>query len=53
MPYRCSVGRQMREIEKEMKNLADKNWEWIIKRVAKDEYVATSPNKIILDTGSR
>lgn len=40
-------------MEMELKHLIDEKWQWQVKKVATKEYVATFPNKQILDTFSR
>jgi hypothetical protein len=41
------------QIENELKHLIDNNWQWGVKLFADREYVATFPNKQILDTFSK
>ena len=43
----------MFKIEKELKNLVDSKWSWKVKQISKSKYLATFPNKMILDTFSR
>ncbi|KAM0851195.1 hypothetical protein ACQ4PT_052591 [Festuca glaucescens] len=40
-------------VEKELKHLIDSKWQWKVRHVADKEYLATFPNKQILDTFSR
>jgi len=41
------------KIEKELKNLIDSKWSWKVKQISESKYLATFPNKMILDTFSR
>jgi len=40
-------------LEDELKNLIDKNWAWKVRKLTDREYLATFPNKMLLDTFSR
>ncbi|RLN03142.1 hypothetical protein C2845_PM13G04790 [Panicum miliaceum] len=42
-----------RKVEEELKHLIDASWAWNVKRITDSEYIATFPNKMILDTLSR
>jgi hypothetical protein len=39
-----------KNIEEELRNLINKQWDWKVKQVDKNEYVAVFPNKSSLET---
>jgi hypothetical protein len=41
------------KVEEELKHLVDAKWEWKVKQVDRDNYIAVFPNKMIFDTFSR
>ena len=41
------------KLEEELKNLIDRNWIWRVRKLTDQEYLATFPSKLLLDTFSR
>ncbi|KAG2568785.1 hypothetical protein PVAP13_7NG400750 [Panicum virgatum] len=41
------------KVEEELKYLIDAKWHWKVRKICETEYLATFPNKMILDTFSR
>ena len=41
------------KVEEELKHLAEPNWDWKVKQVDRDNFIAVFPNKMLLETFSR